>query len=187
MGKKNISPKIIAYRYAVALYSLAQEKKVLQPVLKDLTQFAASLATTPEALHVLSSQRVDSIKKMTVMEALIKKGKPHKLTANFLKLLIQQKRFVLYPHIVEQFQAVYDDNQNIRHVETLTATKLNKSQQNLLEGHLKKVLIADDIRLKTTVDPSVLGGMLIRFGSTLVDDTIKNKLTRLSQKMKGIA
>ena len=187
MGKKATSPKIIAYRYAFALYDLAKEKKAIKPVFSDLTEFAQSLSGVPMAVHVLSHQKTDLKDRQAAMEALINKAKPHALCANFLKLLIKQNRFALYPEIVQQFKNIHDEDHNIRHIHAVTATKLNKEQQKVLETSLKQALNAKDVDLETDIDPSILGGILIRFGSTLVDDTIKNKLNRISQKMKGLA
>lgn len=187
MAKKTISPKIIAHRYATALYDLAKENKAITPVLSDLTQFRASLAQAPVALVVLGNPKIDLQEKQAAMEALIKKGKAHQLSALFFKVLIVQNRFGIFNEIVDQFQNIYDKDQGIHIVEAVTATKLNKAQQDILEENLKKALGASAIDLKTSIDPSILGGILIRFGSTLVDDTIKNKLNRIAKKMKGIA
>ena len=187
MSKKSTSPKIIAHRYAYALYHLAAENKAVAAILKDLTNFAISLEKMPLALTVFGDHKTDLTQKQAAMDALIKKGKPHTLSANFFKVLINQHRFGLFFEIVEQFKIVHDDHQNIRHVTAVTATKLNKKQQDLLEDNLKAALGASAIDLEAEVNPDVLGGILIRFGSTLVDDTIKNKLNRIGQNMKGIA
>lgn len=187
MGRKATSPKIIANRYAQAIYALAQEKKAVDPVITDLTRFASVLLESPVAYKVFIHPRISSQEKEVAMSALIKKGKAHKITADFLKLLIVQKRFDLYPAIVEAVTKIRDEDIGIHHVEAVTATKLTKKQQDDLEENLKQALNASAIDLKTSIDPGILGGILIRFGSTLVDDTIKNKLNRISQKMKGTA
>lgn len=187
MGKKTTSPKIIAHRYAQALYDLAVDKKALKPVFADLVKFGQSLEKIPSAVVILSDPKTPQDQRQAAIDALSKKGKAHALSKNFFKLLVKQNRFDVFDHIVTEFQEIYDAAHNIHHVEAVTAAKLNKEQQKALEENLKTAFNADEIALKTIIDPSVLGGIRLRFGSTLVDDTIKNKLNRIAQKMKGIA
>ena len=100
----------------------------------------------------------------------------------FVDLLSENHRIDYLPEIAEQFDALVTDDQNIAEVEIVSAVALDDSQRQLLAGAMRKRL-QRDVRLTCTVDPTLIGGAIVKSGDLLIDGSLKGKLERLETEL----
>ena len=103
---------------------------------------------------------------------------------NALKLLLLNDNFGALPQTLEQFILLYQQKHNIAEVEVTTVIPLNKQQENLLKQKLSAIF-KRDILLRYVINPQIIGGLVLKYGTHFIDNSIKHKLDALEQLMKG--
>jgi F-type H+-transporting ATPase subunit delta len=171
----------VARRYAVALFYQALQTKTLEAVHRDLGTVARADDKVPE-LHVLLNQPlITEANKKAALNAGFGStiGKP---TLLFLNLLIDKRRIGLLPEIYAEFDRRVREHSNIALAEAISAVPLTPAEQKSLQASLEK-RTGKKIELKTDVDPSLIGGVMVRIGDTVMDGTVKSQLERLREHL----
>jgi len=174
----------VAGRYASALFDLAKEQKAVPATAKALAGFAAALAESADLKRFLVSPVFKSDDQMAAIEELAAKGKFSGLALNFVKLMCEKRRLSFLPAAINAFQALVADDKGEVVAEVTSAEKLSPAQLKDLTAALK-AREGKDVQLLTTIDSSILGGMTVKIGSTLIDNSLKTKLQNLKVSMKG--
>lgn len=174
----------IASKYALALYNSAAEKKALGKVKEDISKFAAIIDSDKDFIKDLSNPIWEVSSKKEALKAIAKKTNLSEETLGCLYIIADNNRFPELLAILQEFENVYYKKQNIVPVSVETVKSLNSAQDNKLrtslEKHLSKKVIID-----YAIKPEILGGLVIRFGSNMIDDSLKGKLNQIEQIMKG--
>lgn len=168
----------IARRYANALLAAADENSAFAPVEQDVKALLASIQSSTDFQQFLANPVLSAKKQLDVIQAIIAKTKFHLLTQNFLQLLCTNKRLEVLFDTLVTFQALVAERNQIKTAEVVSAYALTSAQQD----NLKKTLSASlggQVLLDVKVDPSLIGGLSVKVGSLLIDDTVKRKLERL--------
>lgn len=184
MASESVSVSGLAGRYATALFELASESKSLDAVAGDLARLSALIAGSADLARLVRSPVFSRDEQGRAIDAVLARLGVEALTKNFIGLLAAKRRLFALPGIVAAFETLLADRRGEMSAEVTSAQALKPEQRAALAGTLKDEL-KRDVRIKERVDPSLLGGLVVKVGSRQVDSTIKTKLARLARAMKG--
>jgi len=175
----------IADRYSAALFALAEEKAAFEAVEADLKALKAMLAESADLKRLVSSPVISRKDQGNAIVALAKKAEWHEITRNLLGLLAKNRRLFTVSGVIDAFLARLAASRGEVTAEVATAKALTAAQKKSLSAALKKV-VGKDVALDVTVDPSLLGGLVAKVGSKMVDASLKTKLQQLTLALKGV-
>ena len=184
MASQLASGDLVSDRYASALYDLAAEKKLVDPVLEDLSNLKNILKDNKELSLVVKSPLITSIDKLNIFESLLKKINANELTSTFLKVIEKNKRFSNLASIITQFMNINSQKRGDVLADITSADELNDDQKNNITNQLKSIL-GDKLSLSFDVDKSIMGGLIVKVGSKMIDTSLANKINKLRIAMKG--
>ncbi len=174
----------VAGRYANALFSLATEEKSVTQTGAALSSFAGLVAESLDLQRLMRSPAFKTEDQLSAIEALAAKAKIDGLALNFLKLMAQKRRLAAVPGAITAFQALVSESKGEVMAEVTSAEKLSPKQIADVKSALKSA-VGSDVALTTTVDASILGGLIVKVGSRMLDNSLKTKLQNLKVAMKG--
>ena len=184
MASKLASGDLIADRYASALYDLAADSKSVDPVLADLTLLQTMLNDHKDLPLVIKSPLIASTDKLDILEKLLLNIKANKLTLTFLKVLEQNKRFSNLYSIIPQFININAYNRGDVLADITSSEELNDEQRKNIKEQLKNTL-GEKLSLKFIIDKKIIGGLVVKVGSKMIDTSLANKINKLKIAMKG--
>ena len=184
MASQLASGNLVSDRYAAALYDLAAEKKLVDPVLEDLSNLKNMLKDNKELGLVIKSPLITSIDKLNIFESLLKKINANELTSTFLKVIQKNKRFSNLASIITQFMNINSQKRGDVLADITSADELNDEQKNNITNQLKSIL-GDKLSLSFDVDKNIMGGLIVKVGSKMIDTSLANKINKLKIAMKG--
>lgn len=174
----------LAKRYASALADLAKDRGLLNKVGDELREFMEVIGTTPELGPLLANPTISRERQSKVVDLFLTQSKSDPLTANFLKLLIHKRRMVLVSDIVAAYSRIEEDQSGVVTVRVTAPKPLTKTY----EERLAKILstkTGKDVRIDFGLDPELLGGMVVRIGSVMMDYSVRGQLNRLKAQLRG--
>jgi F-type H+-transporting ATPase subunit delta len=175
----------IADRYSAALFALAEEKAALEAVETDLKALKAMLAESADLKRLVSSPVLTRRDQGNAIVALATKAGWSEITRNLLGLLAKNRRLFTISGVIDAFLARLAAQRGEVTAEVATAKALTAAQKKSLAAALKKA-VGKDVALDVTVDPSLLGGLVAKVGSKMVDASLKTKLQQLTLALKGV-
>ncbi|PPR50289.1 MAG: ATP synthase subunit delta [Alphaproteobacteria bacterium MarineAlpha5_Bin5] len=184
MTSQLASGDLISDRYASALYDLASEKKLVDPVLSDLSLLKKLLKENKDLNLVIKSPLVSSQDKLSILDKLLLKINANKLTSTFLKVLEKNKRFSNLASIISQFININSQKRGDVLADVTSADKLNDEQKTNITNQLKNIL-GDKLSLNFDVDKNIIGGLIVKVGSKMIDTSLINKINKLKIAIKG--
>lgn len=168
--------------YAEALLALAKQHDLVDAIADDVRGIAAVLTATPELGVFLASPLVKPAAKKAVLgTALADKVNP--FTLSFLNLLADRGRIILLAAIIDSFLALVRRLKNIAFAEVRTTKPLSEAQQTAVIDKVKQITGATDVELATSIDAALIGGVIIKVGSQVIDASIRGQLRRLSLQL----
>lgn len=176
----------IATRYASALFELAKEGKDLKGLESDITALGTALDDSPEFRSMISSPVHTRDEMGATIGAIAKKMKLSDLTTNTLGLMASKRRLFVLPALVKGLKAKLADERGEVTAEVTSAKALTAEQQKSLMATLKKN-VGKDVNLDMTVDDSLIGGLIVKVGSKMIDNSIRSKLGALHNAMKEVS
>ncbi len=181
--KKDSKTKI-AGKYAHALYEAAEKLKATLKVKEDCSKLSELIFATPGFIKNFSNPLWDEASKKEALNAVAKKIKISKETLNCLDIIVANNRFKELDLILERYVEIYNQKNGFISVDAISAVKLSPAQEKSLKASLEKML-KSKIILNSRVNPEILGGLVIKYGSTMIDDSIEGKLNKIQFIMKG--
>ena len=175
----------LAERYAAALCELADERHALDAVAGDLRELRMMLAGSGDLLRMVRSPVLSRGEQAKAIEALAENAKLSELTRDFLAIVARNRRLFAVPAMIEAYLAKLAERRGEVTAEITAAQTLSKAQQDALVDQLRRV-VGSRVAIDLKVDPSLLGGMVVKIGSRMVDGSLKGQLQRLQLSMKGI-
>ena len=185
MAAESTGISSLAERYAAALFELADERHALDEVAGDLRELRAMLAGSGDLLRLVRSPVLSRAEQGKAMAALAEDAKLSKLTADFIAIVARNRRLFAVPAMIEAFLTKLAERRGEVTAEVTAAQALSEAQQNSLIDQLRRV-VGSRVSIDVTVDPSLLGGMIVKIGSRMVDGSLKGQLQRLQLSMRGI-
>ncbi|MBM3597789.1 MAG: F0F1 ATP synthase subunit delta [Alphaproteobacteria bacterium] len=174
----------LAERYAAALYELAEAEKSLDAVADDLRRLRDLIGESTDLARLIRSpvlSRADQVKAITAVLA-----KANELTRCFVGTVAQNRRLFALGAMIKAYLAELAGRRGEIAAEVTSARKLSDAQVSAVTDNLRKVVGAK-ISVDLKVDPALIGGLVVRVGSRMVDSSIRTKLQRLQLAMKGVA
>lgn len=168
----------VAKVYAEALFQLAQEEQKEKQVYHELEQIAAIMKQYPDFVVLLDVPTLSIEERIAILKKVI--GNESGMTENFLCLLVEKHRFGYITEICNAFNKLYHDNFNIAEVFVTTAVPLEENQKKMLIAKLKQKL-GKNILLREILDNSLIGGMIIQYGDTKIDNSIRNRMQQFKE------
>jgi len=175
----------IASPYARALFDFSVEKNIMHQITADFQNLSTFLSESNELVDYLNSPVVNQVAKKEILEKTIK-SQINTETFKFLMVLVDRDRINLLLSIISNYLDLVYETASVKMIEVLTATKFSDSQEEALIQKLKELTNAREIRLTTIVDPSLIGGFLVKTESKVLDFTIKNQLARLAKHLDAV-
>jgi F-type H+-transporting ATPase subunit delta len=173
-------------RYASALFDLATEEKSTEKVGEQLSLFGAAIESSPDLDRLVSSPVIKTEDQVAAVEAVASKMGITGAALNFLKLAAKNRRLSAVPAMIKAYGTLLAASKGEIAGEVVSAEKLTPAQLKDLQAALKSS-IGRDVALSTRVDSSLLGGLVVKVGSRMMDNSLKTKLANLKIAMKGTA
>lgn len=175
----------LAERYGAALFDLADERKELDAVAGDLQAMRAMLRDSADFRRLIRSPVLSREEQGKAIAALAEKATLSPLARNFLGLLAQNRRLFVLPEIIASFLQQLAERRGEVTASVVAAQELSPAQRAAVDEQLRKA-VGRKVAVDLQIDASLLGGLIIKVGSRMVDASLKSKLHRLQLAMKGV-
>ncbi len=173
----------IAGRYAEALFDLAKDASALDEAERDFKTLHVMVQGSADFRGFLTSPVYNAEEKANAMSAIVDKAGVSTLVSNFLGLVARNGRLFALEGIMGAFFARLADHRGEVTAEAVSAAPLSEDQEKRLRGEIERH-VGKAVNLNTSVDPDLLGGVVVKVGSTMIDGSLKTKLSRLKSKLK---
>jgi F-type H+-transporting ATPase subunit delta len=174
--------KALAERYAGALVEVALENKQADQVKKELAAFAAMIRESAELHAFLSNPSIARASKHAAIEQLVARMGASRTLRNYLFVIVDQRRAGLLPEIEQAFSALLDARQGITQAMVTSAADLTANERAELDATLAK-LTGRKVQAQFKTDPTLIGGAVVKIGSTIYDGSVRSQLDRLRARM----
>jgi F-type H+-transporting ATPase subunit delta len=174
----------LAGRYATALFELARDEKQLEAVGASLASVRAALAESEDLRALTTSPLIGRDAAVGGIAAAATAMQVDPITANFLGVLAQNGRLRELGNVIRYFNLLAAQHRGETTAEVTSAHPLDDDQVAALKANLKTRL-GRDVAVDLTVDPTILGGLVVKVGSQMIDGSIRTKLNTLAHAMKG--
>ena len=172
-------------RYATALYDLADEQKHLDEVAADLRTLRALIDESADLRRLIRSPVVSRADQGKAIAALAERAGLQPLVRNILGLLAKNRRLFVLPEVINAYLAELASRRGEVTAEVVSAQALTDAQRQSLDERLRRS-VGGKVAIELRVDPSLLGGLIVKLGSRMVDASLSSKLQRLQLAMKGV-
>ena len=175
----------VAGRYASALFELALADKKLSAVEKDLKRFDTLLNGSADMTRLVNSPVFSTEDQVRALGGILDKAKITGLVGNFMRVVAQNRRAIVLPQMLGAFQKLLADHRGEETALVTVAAALKPAQTKELKAALKSA-VGKDVALQVNIDPSLLGGMIVKIGSRQIDTSLRTKLSSLKLALKEV-
>ncbi len=172
-------------RYATALFEQARDDGKLEQVERELEDFVALLDDSHDLDRVLKSPAHGHAEKRHILAKVLQKAGIKGISASFLSLVAKNNRLGILREIVDAFKALSAAHRGEIKALVISAGKLSDRQQDAIAEKLKSTL-GKDVMIDSFVDPDLLGGLVVKVGSRMIDNSLRTKLNNLRVAMKEV-
>lgn len=172
-----LDQKMVANRYARAIFELAQEDGQLDQTYQELVSVRQVFLDNPRLAPLLAGVDLGIKEKQALVDQ-VKEG-ASKYVANLLQMVFDYRRMSDMVAIVDEFERRYDEKHKRVHAEVVTAVQLDETRRNQLRDNLAARLGAQEIVLNEKVDPTILGGVVVKTANQTLDGSIKTKIEQI--------
>jgi F-type H+-transporting ATPase subunit delta len=173
----------VSGRYATALFELARDEKSIDAVKADLDKFDAMLSESADLKRLVRSPVFAADTQLKALSAVLDKAGISGVAANFLKVLTNNRRLFAVTDVIRAFGALVARFKGEASAEVTVAEPLSDKNLDALKAALKQVS-GKDVTLNVKVDPSIIGGLVVKLGSRMVDSSLRTKLNSIKHAMK---
>jgi F-type H+-transporting ATPase subunit delta len=173
----------VSGRYATALFELAREEKSIDAVKADLDKFEAMLNESADLKRLVRSPVFSADAQAKALNALLDKAGITGTSAKFLKVLTANRRLFAVADVIRAFRALVAKLKGEATADVIVAEQLSDRNLDALKTALKSVT-GKDVALNVKVDPSIIGGLVVKLGSRMVDSSLRTKLNSIKHAMK---
>ena len=173
-------------RYANALFELADEQGALDAVMDDLASLQAMIREAPDFARVLTSPVIGRDEQTAAVDAVMARAGIGELARRFVNVVARNRRLFALPGMIAVYRALLAARRGEVTAEVVSARPLDDGQRGALERALMRSVGAN-VSVDVRVDPAILGGLVVKVGSRMVDSSLRTKLDKLQISMKGAA
>ena len=175
----------MAARYATALFELALESNALDAVKADLEKFDALVAQSPDLARLVRSPVFSPDEQARALSAVLEKIGIGGLTAQFLKLVASNRRLFAVRDMVRAYRALVARHKGELTAQVTVAETLSEAHRSAIKDALNSVT-GKDVGLDVKLDPAIIGGLVVKLGSRMVDSSLRTKLNSIKHAMKEV-
>ena len=186
MAKEDTLVSGVAGRYASALYSLAEDDRQTEPVANELARLDALIAESPDLERLVRSPVFSAEEQLKALNAILEREGVGGIAANFIRLVAQKRRLFLIREMIADYRKLYDAGRGVTRAEVTTASPLSDENLAALKDQLKAASGGREVDVEAKVDPSIIGGLIVKLGSRMVDSSLRTKLNAIRIKMKEV-
>lgn len=176
--------ELVAKTYAEALFEVAVEIQQLDQFGEQLRFVSDTFQQYPEFYELYKTPQISNEEKKSIIANVFQKGVQVELL-NFLKILIDKRRTGKFEDIAKEYQRLVNDYHNIVEAVAITTKPLGDADRLNLESKLA-AMTGKKIKLKNEIDPTIIGGMLVRMGDKVIDGTVQSRLGKLKESLAQI-
>jgi F-type H+-transporting ATPase subunit delta len=175
----------VAGRYATALFEIAKESKTLDKIEADILALEAAMVESPDLSGMMNSPIYTREDQGRAIGAIARSMGLGPVLANTLGLMAQNRRLFVVPDLIRQLKGLLAAHRGEVTAEVTSARPLDKAQTEALAERLK-ASIGKEVKIAVTVDESLIGGLVVKVGSRMIDTSIRSKLASLQNAMKEV-
>lgn len=175
----------VAERYASSLYELASEAGSVDQIGAELAGFQTMINESADMKRFIESPVFSAEDQLRAVAAVLEKAGISGLTANFIKVAASNRRLFAIPGMIKSYFQIVARNRGEISAEVTSAHALTSAQENELKATLKSVT-GKDVAINVNVDPSILGGLIVKVGSRQIDTSLRTKLSTLKLALKEV-
>ncbi len=173
-------------RYALALYELAEDLGLTDKVAEDLGKFAALVAESEDLQRFVKSPLHSAEEQLNALNAVLRRAGISGISGNFLKLLAQKRRLFAVAKMIDDFHKLDDVAKGRIRAEVTVAEPLKDKHVTALKAALADLTGGKSVEVTTKIDPGIIGGLIVKLGSRMVDASLRTKLNSLRARMKEV-
>lgn len=186
MAQDGVSLSGVAGRYASALYELATEKRATDEVAAALAAFQSLINDSPDLARLVRSPVFSAQEQVKAIGAVLDKAEISGLAANFIRLVASKRRLFVITDMIDAYQRLNDAAKGLVRADVTVATQLRPDQETALRQTLSGVTGGKTINLNVRTDPAIVGGLVVKLGSRMVDASVRTKLNAIRTRMKEV-
>jgi len=176
----------VAGRYASALFALARDERKTDEVAVALTKFDALIAESEDLQRLVRSPVFSARDQVRALASILERAGIDGIAANFIKLVAAKRRLFAIRDMIRDYGMLNDALIGVARAEVTSAQPLGDANVAALKETLRAVSGGKDVRLTAKVDPSIIGGLIVKLGSRMVDGSLKTKLNAIRIAMKEV-
>ena len=176
----------VAGRYASALFSLAQDDRQTEAVAQSLAKLGALLAESPELERLVRSPVFSASDQLRALNVILDREGIGGIAANFVRLLTVKRRLFYLRNMIAAYRRLYDASRAVTRAEVTSASTLTGDNLDALKQQLKAASGGSEVDLDVKIDPSIIGGLIVKLGSRMVDGSLRTKLNAIRLAMKEV-
>jgi F-type H+-transporting ATPase subunit delta len=173
----------VSGRYATALFDLARDERSIDAVRADLDRFEVMLADSADLKRLVRSPVFSADSQSKALAAVLDEAGISGISANFLKVLTANRRLFVVSDVIRAFRALVARFKGEATADVTVAETLSDKNLDALKTALKSVT-GKDVALNVKIDPSIIGGLVVKLGSRMVDSSLRTKLNSIKHAMK---
>jgi F-type H+-transporting ATPase subunit delta len=175
----------LAGRYATALFDLADQEKALDAVAGDLRALGAMIDGSADLTRLIRSPVLSRDAQAAAMAALLARAEFSAMTRNFVGLVARNRRLFALPGMIAGYLQLLAERRGEIRAEVTAAQEMSAAQVTAINDQLKRA-VGSKVAVEIRVDPAIIGGLVVKVGSRMVDGSLRSKLHRLQLAMRGI-
>jgi F-type H+-transporting ATPase subunit delta len=175
----------VAGRYATALFELADEANAIDAVSADLSSFSAMLAESDDLTRLVESPAFSAEDQVAAIRAILAKAGISGIAANFIGLVASKRRLFALPGMIQGYRNLVAQAKGIVSAEVTLAEQPTPKRLDEIRAALKGVA-GKDVDVAVKIDPALIGGLVVKMGSRMVDASLKTKLNSIRLAMKEV-
>jgi len=176
----------MAGRYATALFELAREERVLDAVKADLDRFAGLLGENPDLMRLVRSPVFGAEQQSKALSAVLQRAGIGGLAAKFLQVVAANRRLFAVQAIIRDFRVLIAQHKGEVTAEVTLAEKPDDRHLGAIKDALR-VVTGKEVQVDVKVDPAIIGGLIVKLGSRMVDSSLRTKLKSIKHAMKEVS
>jgi F-type H+-transporting ATPase subunit delta len=183
VAAENPSVSGVSGRYATALFELARDERSIDAVKADLDKFGAMLTGNADLMRLVRSPVFSAEEQLKALTAVLGQAGISGISAKFLQVLTANRRLFAVADVIRAYGALVANFKGEATADVTVAEKLSDKNLDALKTALKSVT-GKDVALNVKVDPSIIGGLVVKVGSRMVDSSLRTKLNSIKHAMK---
>ena len=184
MVSQQSSRELIADRYASALYELSSDAKCIDEVSKDLLMLQEYIKQNDDFNLLIKSPLIASNEKLSILQKILSDHTANILTSKFIQVISHNKRINFLPVIISRYNAINAEKRGDVIVDITSAEELSNQQRNEIKDQLRSIL-GEKLLLNFKINNKIIGGLIVKVGSKMIDSSLNSKINKLTIAMKG--